>query len=239
MAAAWYAVGQAPRTASQLAAIGPGRLATSARNRLKTALQSAPIDEKIALGLSYGRLYSQVSRSIHFTPSSKDALDVEAISRGSATCGLVALRVVTAVQILLDDVPGDSDRRIGGAPRPRRFGRRLGVPLTMGQAEIERLVLAYGDLAEVSTSRRDSYGYRWSRSCLDGNPMPDVQEDWFPAQTVRVLFLARPWGPGPQAARRRRSAGHRWQISAWGPGRPSPRVAVVALGGGTPELRPR
>ena len=50
-------------------------------------------------------------------------------------------------------------------------------------------MLAYGDWAEVLDTADSEFGYRSYRVLyLDGSPMPDISEDWFPAQNIRVLF---------------------------------------------------
>jgi hypothetical protein len=53
-------------------------------------------------------------------------------------------------------------------------------------------VLAHGDLAEVIAVAESFFGYvSYEVLYLVGSPMPDISQDWFPAQNTRVLFSRR------------------------------------------------
>ena len=55
--------------------------------------------------------------------------------------------------------------------------------------EVGDFVLAHGDLAEILEVKKSPYGYHAYRvQYLAQRPMPDVAEDWFPAQYVQRLY---------------------------------------------------
>jgi hypothetical protein len=176
-------------SAAALSRVSAGRVFASARDRLKAALRRASADEKLALGISYDRLYGTVSGDIHFTPAGKLDVDVDAVSRGADQCGILGLHVIVAVQRLLGKAPGKRSEAVRRLLDQNPYPGQLSNALTQGSAAVGDFVLAYGDLAEVLDTADSEFGYRsYKVLYLDGSPMPDITEDWFPAQNVRVLF---------------------------------------------------
>jgi hypothetical protein len=189
LADCWYLTRQTPMSAEALARVPPGRVFSSARDRLKTALRRASADEKLALGISYDRLYGTVSGDIHFTPAGKLDVDVDAVSRGTDQCGILGLHVIVAVERLLGKAPGERSEAVRRLLDENPYPGQLSNAMTQGSAALGDFVLAYGDLAEVLDTADSEFGYRsYKVLYLDGSPRPDIAEDWFPAQNIRVLF---------------------------------------------------
>lgn len=189
LADCWYLARKTPMSAAALSRVSAGRVFASARDRLKAALRRASADEKLALGISYDRLYGTVSGDIHFTPAGKLDVDVDAVSRGADQCGIVGLHVIVAVQRLLGEAPGTRSEAVRRLLDQNPYPGQLSNALTQGSAAVGDFVLAYGDLAEVLDTADSEFGYRsYKVLYLDGSPMSDITEDWFPAQNIRVLF---------------------------------------------------
>jgi hypothetical protein len=189
LADCWYLPRKTPMSAAALATVSPGRVFSSARDRLKTALKQASADEKLALGISYDRLYARVSGDIHFTPAGKLDVDVEAVSVATDQCGILGLQVLVAVQRLLGEAPGERNQAVRRLLDNNPYPSELSDAMTRGTACVGDFVLAYGDLAEVLDTAESEFGYRsYKVFYLDESPMPDITADWFPAQNVRVLF---------------------------------------------------
>lgn len=189
LADCWYLTRRRPMSPVDLASVSPGRVFASARDRLKSALHGASADEKLALGISYDRLYGTVSGDIHFTPAGKLDVDVDAVSLGTDQCGILGLHVIVAVQRLLEEAPGERSEAVRRLLDENPYPGELSNAMTEGSAAVGDFVLAYGDLAEVLDTGDSEFGYRsYKVLYLDGSPMPNIAEDWFPAQNVRVLF---------------------------------------------------
>ena len=154
-----------------------------------TALRIAQAHEKLALGMSYDRLYSRTSGYIHFEPESKLEVGVAAVSRALDECGILGLNVVVALQGLLGDVTGEWNEKVRQVLRDNPYPGELAESMTRGAAEVGDFVLAYGDLAEVLDVAESGFGYRsYKVLYVSASPMPGIDEDWFPAQFVRVMW---------------------------------------------------
>jgi hypothetical protein len=179
-----------PRTPQQLTAIRPGGYIASMRSRLRSALPDAEAHERLSLGVSYDRLFTRVSRDIHFTPSARERdADVEEVSLGLDECGILGLDVLLAVMQLLGEDGGPRCRQVKRIFERNAYPGELSERITRGTANPGDFVLAYGDLAEVIEVAESDFGYvSYKVLYLAGSPLPDLPEDWLPAQTVRVLF---------------------------------------------------
>lgn len=72
------------------------------------------------------------------------------------------------------------------------YPAQLSEATTVGTARVGDFVLAHGDLAEVIAVAESPFGYvSYEVLYLVGSPMPDISQDWFPAQNTRVLFSRR------------------------------------------------
>jgi hypothetical protein len=189
----WYLKNKtAAASADGLVRVGPGQLMTSARARLQHALPLATGSEKLSLGISYDRRYSRTSKHIHFTPASKDETDLAAVSLATDECGVLGLDIIVAIQRLLGSVPGRRNAQVRTMLDNNPYPTQLSQQVTVGTASVGDFVLAYGDLAEVVDLVESDFGYvSYEVLYLAGSPMPDIPQDWLPAQTVKVLFSRR------------------------------------------------
>ena len=201
----WYKRGAAnPSSATSLAVAAPGQLIASARSRLMKALGAAEGHEKLALGMSYDRLYSRTSGYIHFEPEGRPDGGAAAVSRALDECGILGLNVVVALQYLLGEASGEWNEKVWELLRDNPYPAELAELRTRGVAEVGDFVLAYGDLAEVLDTAESDFGYRsYKVLYISASPMPGIDEDWFPAQFLRVMWSGT--GPGAGGGRRGRS----------------------------------
>jgi len=160
LADCWYLTRRAPISADELAHVSPGRVFSSARDRLKAALRRASADEKLALGISYDRLYGTVSGDIHFTPAGKLDVNVDAVSLGTDQSGILGLHVIVAVQRLLGEAPGERSEAVQRLLDENPYPGELSNAMTQGSAAVGDFVLAYGALAEVLDTADSEFGYR-------------------------------------------------------------------------------
>jgi hypothetical protein len=187
---AWYRNERQALGAARCAELHPAQLLTSTRLRLKRAIRLADPGELLVLGFSYDQLFGQVSQSVHFGPGSHEyRLGVETVAAAIDECAVLGLNVIVRLQRLLDEVPAGINRTIRDQFESNDVPAELVERRTRGTAEVGDFVLAYGDLGEVRDVVESEFGYRSYRVLyLAERPLPEIDEDWFPAQHVQVLF---------------------------------------------------
>lgn len=187
---AWYRVTCPPLSAERAATRRPGQILTTTRQRLKRAVQLADPGELLVLGFSYDQLFGQVSQAVHFSPASPEyRLGPESVAAGIDECAVLGLSVVVRLQHLLDLIPEGANTMIREQFDSNEVPAQLVERRTRGAAEVGDFVLAYDDLGEVLEVAESDFGYRSYRVLyLAERPLPNIDEDWFPAQNVRVLF---------------------------------------------------
>jgi hypothetical protein len=170
--------------------LNPGQILNSMRSRMKFALPLCTSAEKLALGLSYGYTYSKPSKDIHFSPSSfkLDINEATAEVNFSRT-GLLVLHILLRCQGLLKIIPKGINEQISRVFKENKTPKSLLKWLTDTKIEVGDFVLAYGDLAEILEVKVSPFGYRcYKVRYLSERPIPKIEEDYFPAQYVRLLF---------------------------------------------------
>lgn len=182
----WYLADRRPLSDKKPKA---GRIFSSFRSRLRTALPIATAEEKLAIGLSY-QVFGKISRDIHFTPSAPDFhLSPEGVAADISHCGLVAMPILLRCQRIIGIVPDGINQQIRKTYETNEYPKRLLRSTTQERAEVGEFVLAYGDLAEVLEIARSAFGYEAYRvRYLAERPLPEVDEDWFPAKYIRRLY---------------------------------------------------
>jgi hypothetical protein len=187
---AWYRNERGSLTAERAAALSPGRVLTSTRRRLKRAARVADADELLVLGFSYDQHFGQVSQAVHFSPDSPEhRLGTDTVAAGIDECAVLGLNVIVRLQRLLDRIPQGPNAVIREQFDSNEVPAELVGRRTRGAAEVGDFVLAYGDLGEVLQLAESEFGYRSYRVLyLAERPLPEIDEDWFPAQHVQVLF---------------------------------------------------
>lgn len=172
----------------------PGGLFQSSRLRYKLALQKTNPDQKLTLGISYERCYSEPSRSIHaniggpFIETTLKNINI-AFSQVAMSCILVILQVhkLAGVELLGDALLMNKVFESGTDARKiveSNYGKDL---------EIGDIVFAYGkDLCIVTDKKKSQYGYSsYKVRYLSPPPLPEVPEDWFPARYVHLIVPRR------------------------------------------------
>jgi hypothetical protein len=82
LAQAWYAARRVPTDVEKLMRTSPARLFSSQRTRLKELTPLTSPTERVALGLSYQRLYSRLSHAVHFSMRPENQLEDSDSARG-------------------------------------------------------------------------------------------------------------------------------------------------------------
>lgn len=187
---AWYRAPGLARGATGVAGAGPGRILSSTRQRLQRALPRATAGEKSVLRWSYLH-YSDASKDLHFAPApAGQPLTLDEIALVTTDCALAGLHVLERARLLLGATPGRAGQMIAESLNDVAAPQRILESHTRGAAEQGDFVLAYGFLAEVlEVLENSTYGYRSFRvRFLVERPLPEIEEDSFPAASVEVLF---------------------------------------------------
>lgn len=168
--------------------IRPGHVLDSVRGRLKLALKSMSNHERVMSRFSYER-YGRLSKAVHYAANRRDfGLDARQLEVTATELGLTCFCMLERCRALLD---------LTGLPIPDQISKVLEATspenivqsLTVGEARVGDIVLAYGDLAEVVELRDSEYDYRSYRvRYLAERPKPHIHEDWFPAGNIRRIY---------------------------------------------------
>lgn len=167
----------------------PGMVLSSMRSRIKDAMPNMTEQEKLIFGFSYWGGYGRTSGGIHYSPGRinlplRPGQELSAV----AGLGLLILSILDRCHRLLGrpDVP--IAKKIS-AFLEQKDPDALVQAITVGKIELGDFVLAYGNLAEVLEIKQSQFGYRsYKVRYLAEKPKPDIQEDWFPALHIRLLF---------------------------------------------------
>jgi hypothetical protein len=158
------------------------------------ALLVANADQRLALGISYGRGYSRTSQSIHPLLGShdygKDENNTKHIIANFSHLAIVALHVMHLAY------------KLAGIEDPEGLTKFMGknfekseAPKTISGLQKEfklgDLVLtAWEDLAEIVDEHTSKYGYRaYKVKYLSRPPLPEFPEDWLEAQSIIAALL--------------------------------------------------
>ena len=186
----WYLARSRPATADELKRVSPGRVFSSERQRLTKALSVCTASEKIVLGFSYDRTFGRASREMHFGPPGlRPRTTAKLVSDALDDVGVLGLNLVRRVQLLTGLVPDEANVTVKDLFETNKLPAALVERHTRGNAEVGDFVLAYGDPGQVIELADSELGYRSYRvRYVAERPLPDIDDDWFPAQEVRPLF---------------------------------------------------
>jgi len=186
----------------------PGRLFRSARQRFMRAQASAPPDLRLVLRVSYEMGYSSPSRSVHPNVGGPTRYFTKAeVVRNLHRVGLVGLHVVVLAHQLAGIGPDGETKQLADSIKrsdaPEMFRRAFQRELEVGD-----IVFAYGeDLCQIVDTAKSSYGNTSYKVRYLIRPMIDgIDEDWFPARYIRLLYRKRDIKPGMVEALRRGGA---------------------------------
>ena len=184
---AWYLKSRGPLP--DRSKLSPGRIFSSVRERIRLCLPLTTDHEKLVLGLTYRAGYGLASESVHYATNPRDV----AWRRREPADAAVSLGLVTFAIL-------ERCHRILGRPNvpemkqlTESLGRSdAGIHVRSATArdiKVGDFVVAYGNLAEVLEVSQTTYGYRSYRvQYLAERPMPEIEEDWFPAMHVALLY---------------------------------------------------
>ncbi len=167
----------------------PGRILSSMRSRVRSAVATMTPVEKLLFGFSYGGMYGHASEVIHYAANRKD-FRLRPGEEASAIGGLELLNfsILDRCHQLLGR-PNVVVAKQLSAALERSAATRLLHLGTVRDIEVGDFVLAYGDLAEVLEIKESRYAYRSYRvRYLAEKPKPTIQEDWFPARYVQRFY---------------------------------------------------
>jgi len=179
----------------KLRKLRPSVFATRKRLYLDALLLASP-DERLTLGVSYGRGYSSHSQAVHPLLGSHDYGEEENTIRhlraGYAQTGIIAMHIMRlAFKLAGQDDPGGIDKVMG-----KGFEKSAAKEVMRGMdrtAEVGDLILtAWTDLAEVLEVYVGKYGYKACRiKYLSRPPLPETPEDWIESQRILIRLMSR------------------------------------------------
>jgi hypothetical protein len=186
----WYLARTRPALADELKRVHPGRVFSTERRRLTKALSVCSASEKIVLGFSYDRTFGRASREMHFGPPGlRPRTTANVVSGALDDVGVLGLNLIRRVQLLMGVVPEGANATVKDLFETNELPAALVERHTRGNAEVGDFVLAYGDPGQVIEVTDSDLGYRSYRvRYVAEQPLPDIDDDWFPAQEVLVLF---------------------------------------------------
>ncbi len=163
-----------------------------------SALLVANADERLALGISYGRGYSRTSQSVHPLIGSHDygaeENSAERIVSNFSYLSIISMHIMHIAY------------RLAGVDDPEGLAKVMGENFEKSAAsqaiaglkkelEVGDLVLtAWSDLAEVIDVHTSKYGYKaYKIKYLSRPPLPEFPEDWIEAQSIMARLMTKGW----------------------------------------------
>lgn len=173
----------------------PGIFESRKRQYLDALLLASP-DERLALGVSYGRGYSSHSQAVHPLLGGHDYGEEEnslaRLAAGYAQTGIIAMHIMRlAYKLAGHDDPQGLDKVMG-----KNLEKSAAKNIIGGMAravEVGDLILtAWTDLAEVLEVYVGKYGYRACRiKYVSRPPLPETPEDWIESQRILIRLMSR------------------------------------------------
>jgi hypothetical protein len=180
-----------------------GQITSSQRMRLQELLAHAAPTERLMLGISYDRLYSRLSRAVHFSteasPEGPDAVlghgggdvSVEGLRFGTvvvARLGVQCLNRLLAQAGIAGGAACQLQRETLASQREDPHSTVL-HDLVDGGVRIGDFALVHERLAEVAERAENQFGHvRYRVTYVAERPRNDVAEEWWPASEVHTLF---------------------------------------------------
>jgi hypothetical protein len=182
---AWYR----KRRASLPDAPVAGQLFASFEKRLKNALAVANETEKVALGLSYGWLFSRTSASVHARPGRIEDRPEKSLMGGVQIPTLIGISVLVGCQQLVGQVPTGYNEFFRSVLDNNVEAEKLVGQMTDQRAVAGDLVLAHGELCEVVDVASGPFGYKsYKVRYLSNRLIPEIEEDYVASPQMRVFF---------------------------------------------------
>lgn len=162
------------------------------------ALLVASADERLALGISYGRGYSRTSQSVHPLLGShdygKDDNDTKHIITNFSYLSIICMHIMhLAYKIAgmndpegLTKIMGENFEKSEASKNVAQFKKEL---------EVGDLVLTvWTDLAEIIEEHTSKYGYKaYKIKYLLRPPLPEFPEDWIESSNILARLMTKSW----------------------------------------------
>ncbi len=204
LAGCWYAKRRTRAAVDKVARTGLGGF-SSQRSRLKYALNHATPTERVALGVSYQRLYSRLSRRVHFSTVDHDDVEESDAARGhgdgevrmadlrwgAAVVGRLGGLCLARLQKLtgLDGGAVCQLHREARDNQPADPHQDMLSALVSGNVQTGDFAMVDDRLAEVRDREVNDLGYaRYLVAYVSERPRPDIDEEWRPATEVHTLW---------------------------------------------------
>jgi len=160
------------------------------------ALIVANADERLALGISYGRGYSRTSQSVHPLLGSHDygkrENKVKHIITNFSYLSILCMHIMNLAYKLtgLDD-PGGLTKVMGANFEKSEASKSIAT-LKKEFKPGDLVLTAWMDLAEIVDEYISKYGYKaYKVKYLSRPPLPEFPEDWLEAQNITARLLAK------------------------------------------------
>lgn len=160
------------------------------------ALLVANAEERLALGISYGRGYSRASQSVHPLLGSHDygrrENNVKQINANLSYLSIICMHIMhLAYKLARVDDPEGIEKIMG--ENFEKSAAPKSISILKKEFELGDLVLtAWTDLVEIIDEYTSKYGYKaYKVRYLSRPPLPEFPEDWLEAQSIMVLLLAK------------------------------------------------
>ncbi len=168
----------------------PGFVFASARQRYMAALEMSDADQRLALGISYEMGHSRPSRSIHPNIGGpRHESEDDRVDRNIGRVGLLAAHVVVAAYRLAGVEPTGIAKQLTEAFQTSDAQAKMEARVQSDYA-VGDIVAAYGpDPCLIVDKAKSKYGYSSYKVRFLLSPMlPELPEDWFPADYVRLMM---------------------------------------------------
>ena len=163
-----------------------------------SALLVATADERLALGISYGRGYSRTSQSVHPLLGSHDYgkgdNDIKHIIPNFSYLSIICMHIMHLAYKLADvDDPGGITKIMGENFEKSEASKNIAQ--FKKDFEIGDLVLTvWTDLVEIIEAHTSKYGYKaYKIKYLLGPPLPEFPEDWIESSNVLARLMTKSW----------------------------------------------
>ena len=189
---------------NKIAHTGLGAL-SSQRARFQRVLQGATQTERLALGISYQRLYSRLSRRVHFSAGGPEHIDEPdaAMGHGDGEVGMLDLRwgalvVARLGGLCLARVQQLTGLDGGAVCRLHRESREnlevnphgdMHDSIVSGDGRIGDFAMVGRQLVVVRDRKANDLGYaRYLVEYVSEPPTPEIGSEWMPATDVYTIW---------------------------------------------------
>ncbi len=162
------------------------------------ALLVASTDERLALGISYGRGYSRTSQSVHPLLGShdygKDDNDTKHIITNFSYLSIICMHIMhLAYKLAGVDDPGGITKMMGENFEKSEASKNIAQ--FKKEFEVGDLVLtAWTDLAEIVEEHTSKYGYKaYKIKYLLSPPLSEFPEDWVESSNILARLMTKGW----------------------------------------------